>query len=52
MRDPEAGESAVMRLHLPKDGIREFTIPLSAITSREEFRHIASQGGQLPKWTN
>ena len=50
VRDPEAGESAVMRLHLPKDGIREFTIPLSAITSREEFRkHIASQGVAVTK---
>ena len=50
VHDPELGESAVMRLHLPKDGIREFTIPLSAITSREEFRkNIAAQGVAVTK---
>ena len=36
--DPDLGESVVMRLHLPKDGVREFTIPLSVITSKDEFR--------------
>ena len=50
VHDPELGESAVMRLHLPKDGVREFTIPLSAITSREEFRKaIASKGVAVTK---
>jgi len=43
--DPEVGESILMRLHLPKDGVREFTIPLAAVTSREEFRkNMAMQG--------
>ena len=44
-RDPEPGEMAIVRLHLPRDGVREFIVPLSAITSREEFRkHISSNG--------
>ena len=43
--DAELGESAVMRLHLPKDGIKEFTLPLSAVTSREEFRKSLSAQG-------
>jgi uncharacterized protein (DUF927 family) len=34
-----------MRLHLPKDGVREFTIPLTAVTSREEFRKQMSMQG-------
>ena len=50
IHDPELGESAVMRLHLPRDGVREFTIPLAAITSREEFRKVvASQGVAVTK---
>ena len=45
VKDPEAGESLVMRLHLPKDGVREFTMPLTAVGTKDEFRkHLASQG--------
>ena len=48
--DVELGESAVMRLHLPKDGVKEFTLPLSAVTSREEFRKaLSAQGVALMK---
>jgi len=43
--DIEAGESVVCRLHLPKDGVREFTMPLTAVTSREEFRKTMSMQG-------
>ena len=38
IQDVESGEGIVMRLHLPVDGVREFTVPLTAVTSREEFR--------------
>ena len=45
LKDPEMGESLVMRLHLPKDGVREFTIPLTAVGSKDEFRkHLAMHG--------
>jgi hypothetical protein len=45
LEDVELGEAIVMRLHLPKDGVREFTLPLSAVTSREEFRkHMSMKG--------
>ena len=45
IRDAEMGEAIVMRLHLPKDGVREFTVPLTAATSKEEFRkHMSMQG--------
>ncbi len=43
--DVEAGESVVLRLHLPKDGVREFTLPLTAVTSREEFRKLMAMQG-------
>tara|TARA_R110000822_G_scaffold14327_10_gene50598 strand:- start:4984 stop:7827 length:2844 start_codon:yes stop_codon:yes gene_type:complete len=53
VRDAEAGESAVMRLHLPKDGVREFTLPMSAVTSKEEFRKaLSAQGVALMKMDN
>ena len=46
--DFEAGEGVVIRLHMPKDGVREFTMPLTAVTSRDEFRkEMAKQGVTL-----
>jgi hypothetical protein len=45
LRDVEIGEAVVMRLHLPKDGVREFTLPLTAVTSRDEFRKFMSMQG-------
>ena len=45
IHDPEDGEMILARLHLPKDGVREFVLPLSAVTSKERFiTAIASQG--------
>jgi len=43
--DLELGESVVVRLHLPRDGVREFTLPLTAVTSREELRKSMSMQG-------
>ncbi len=43
--DPEAGECIVARLHLPRDGVREFTVPLAVATSREEIRKVLSKNG-------
>ena len=48
--DDELGEAVVMRLHLPKDGVREFTLPLTAVNSREEFRkHMSMYGVAVGK---
>ena len=45
LHDVLLGEVVAFALHLPRDGVREFTIPLTAITSKEEFRkHMAMQG--------
>jgi len=45
IRDEDTGEAVVMRLHLPQDGIREFTVPLTSVTSREELRkQLAMEG--------
>jgi len=35
--DPEDGECVMMRLHLPKDGVREFIMPLRDVISKEKF---------------
>ena len=43
--DVEMGEAVVVRFHLPKDGVREFTIPLTAVTSKEELRKQMSMHG-------
>ena len=45
MRDPEAGETALFRLHLPHDGVMEFTIPTSSITAKDELRKTLAQYG-------
>lgn len=45
LHDVELGEVIAFALHLPRDGVREFVVPLSAITSREEFRkHMSMKG--------
>jgi len=41
--DPEEGASIVVRVHLPYDGIKEFTVPLYAATSRDELRKHLSR---------
>lgn len=45
LHDPEIGEALVIRLHLPKDGVREFTIPLSSMLSKDDFRKYMAMNG-------
>lgn len=45
LNDPDLGEVVAMKLHLPRDEPREFTVPLTAVTSREDFRKYVSQQG-------
>lgn len=45
LHDVELGETLVFRLHLPRDGVRQFNVPLMSITSREEFRKCMSKEG-------
>jgi len=45
IRDPEIGEAVLVRLHLPRDGVREFTMPLTSVTSKEEFRKQMAKEG-------
>ena len=43
--DPNEGECAVLRLHLPMDGVREFSLPLRAIQSTDKMRDALSNYG-------
>lgn len=45
MFDPGEGDSALMRLHLPKDGLREFSVPMSKVTQKDELRKLLSSNG-------
>ena len=45
MKDPEIGEVALFRLHLPHDGVREFTMSASTICSKDELRKALAQHG-------
>lgn len=43
--DAQEGEALVARLHLPRDGVREFTITLGQATSPDELRKVLSARG-------
>lgn len=43
--DPNVGELVLLRLHLPQDGVREFTIPLSTVAVKERLREALSTKG-------
>jgi len=43
--DPDAGEVALIKLHLPRDGVKEFVVPLTAITVKEELRKTLAHYG-------
>lgn len=45
MFDPGEGDSALMRVHLPQDGLREFSIPMSKVTQKDELRKLLSANG-------
>jgi hypothetical protein len=45
LTDPDIGETLLFRLHLPRDGMKEFSIPLGVISSKEKLREaLASKG--------
>lgn len=45
MEDPELGEIALMRLHMPRDGVKEFSAQLDQIIVKEELRKILARRG-------
>ena len=45
MRDPLLGDVVVMKLHLPRDGVKEFVVPNSQVTEIKELRKALSSQG-------
>lgn len=45
MTDPEVGEVVLFRLHLPLDGVREFTLGAAAVCSKDELRKLLAYHG-------
>ena len=48
MTDPNAGETLLFRLHLPRDGVREFSIPLAQAVVKEKLRDALAPQGVAP----
>ena len=45
LEDPDAGEMVWMRLHMPRDGIREFAVPLKSVGAKDQLREIIAAKG-------
>lgn len=45
VHDPNDGESIVFKLHLPQDGVREFTVPLKKLMATDSFRELMGEQG-------
>lgn len=45
LEDPDAGEMVWMRLHMPRDGIREFAVPLTSVGAKDKLREIIAAKG-------
>lgn len=45
MNDPDVGEVLWFRVHLPLDGIREFSVPLAEAVARDKLRDILARYG-------
>jgi putative DNA primase/helicase len=47
MVDEELGEMIWLRVHMPKDGIREFAMPAQSLVASDEFKKIISRYGVI-----
>jgi hypothetical protein len=45
LEDPELGEVIWMKLHLPRDGVREFAVPLTSALTKDKLRDIIAAKG-------
>ncbi len=50
--DSNEGESAWLRVHLPLDGVKNFTVPMASLTSVDSFRTELSKRGVLTTGKN
>ncbi len=47
MEDPELGDMVWMRVHMPKDGVREFACSNQALMTTDEFKKTVSKYGVI-----
>jgi len=47
LRDPQSGETILIRLTLPRDGVKEFALTLVEALSKEELRKVVSFNGVI-----
>jgi len=52
IQDPMLGESILLRLKLPHDGIREFNVPLAVVVSKDKFRDAVAEYGVMASGKN
>ena len=52
MQDPVLGESILLRLKLPHDGIREFGLPLPVVVAKDKFRDAIAEHGIMASGKN
>lgn len=45
MEDPNDGHVALLRLHLPMDGIRDFVVPNAVIAAKDDLRKVLAKNG-------
>jgi len=43
--DPDTGDSVVIRLHLPQDGVREFSVPQGSVNAADKLQAALSSMG-------
>jgi hypothetical protein len=48
MTHAELGEVVLMRLHLPRDGVKEFSVPMTAVVVKEKLRESLAHHGVIP----
>jgi len=48
MQHNELGEIALVRVHLPQDGIKEFAIPATSVVVKDKLREMLAHNGVVP----
>lgn len=47
MKDELFGEVVLVRVHLPRDGVREFTIPVRDVMTKDKFLNVIAPQGMI-----
>lgn len=47
LEDPDIGDVLVLRVHLPKDGVREIVVPFSKFVDKAEFKRKLAEKGVI-----